>query len=61
MQGRSQENTGLRDRLDLWSLIRKQATLEKVALRIHGISMAWPPLQPGMPREYTTVRGVVVW
>jgi hypothetical protein len=42
-------------------MIRKQSTLENIALRIHGISIAWPRLQAGMPREYTTVRGVVVW
>jgi hypothetical protein len=42
-------------------MIRKQSTLENIALRIHGISIAWPRLQAGMPREYTTVRAVVVW
>jgi hypothetical protein len=42
-------------------VIRKQATLEKVALRIHVISRAWPSLEAGVPREYTTVRAVVVW
>jgi hypothetical protein len=61
MQGRSQENTGSGSRLVLWDLIRKQSTLENIALRIHVISMAWPSLEAGVPREYTTVRAVVVW